>query len=187
MVAWLPTLITLIGSILAQVGAGEWIAQNPKVSLSLATLAGLINHLLPSPLPPTAPPAANTTLKTIVWVALMSALFIGTAQAQSTVSVDVNKAKLAWDWAPAPAPLDGNPDSFKMKCGKVTAVYTVATPINDPTARTVSIRQVIPSQGIWFCSVFAVNRIGESGGSNEVSFDAGALPATPSNNRVQAQ
>ena len=126
--------------------------------------------------------------QTPVFIALLAlvALLSAPALAQ-TVTVDLNKAKLAWDWTPAPAPLDGNADSFNAKCGKVTKTYTTTTSINDPLARSVSIKQIIPAQGVWFCAVTAVNRVGESSNSNEVTFDAGAVPAAPANLRVQAQ
>lgn len=126
-------------------------------------------------------------MRLLIGLALLLAVLLPMLALAQTVTVDLNKAKLAWDWAPAPAPLDGNPDSFNAKCGKATKVYTVTTPINDPLARTVNLKQIIPSQGLWFCAVTAVNRVGESPASNEVTFDAGAVPAAPANLRVQAQ
>lgn len=186
MLAFLPSLITLVVSVLAQMGAPDLVAAHPNAAISLATFAAILNHLLPSPVQtgnPTLPPAV---LKTLGALLIVGALFAPQAMAQ-TVSVDLAKAKLAWDWTVGLPPIDGNPDSFKMNCGKASKTYTVSTPINDPLARSVSIRQVIPSQGPWFCAVTALNSLGESTPSNEVSFIAGALPAGPTNNRVQAQ
>lgn len=49
---WLPTLLTVLFSTLAQVGASDWISTNPNLALSLATIGGVVNHLLPSPVSP---------------------------------------------------------------------------------------------------------------------------------------
>jgi hypothetical protein len=185
MLAWLPSLITLIVSVLTQLGAPDLINQNPKVAVSLITLAAVINHLLPSPVSPHNHPPGG--LRSFLWIVAICLLFSVSSVYAQTVTVDLNKAKLAWDVTPAVPPLDGNPDSFNAKCGKVTKTYTTTTPINDPLARSVAIKQIIPTQGLWFCAVTAVNRAGESPPSNEVSFDAGAVPASPVNLRVQAQ
>lgn len=60
MLAWLPSLISLILGILAQVNAPDWVAANPHVAMALGTLNSIITALLPSPVgKPTSPPAAN--------------------------------------------------------------------------------------------------------------------------------
>lgn len=107
--------------------------------------------------------------------------------AGQTVTVDLNKAKLAWDWTKGAPPNDGDAEGFTAKCGRQAGVYSSTTPINDPTARTVNIRSIVNGTGVWFCVVSAQNRYGSSGNTNEVSFDAGAVPAAPGNNKVQAQ
>ena len=104
--------------------------------------------------------------------------------AAQTVTVDLNKATLAWDWTKGAG---GDVESFEVKCGRATAVYSATTPVADPLARSVNISQVINGSGRWFCVVAAVNRYGKSGVTNEVSFDAGVAPADPANLRVQAQ
>lgn len=105
-----------------------------------------------------------------------------------TVTVDLNKAKLSWDWSKGALPNDGDAEGFTMKCGRQTGVYSSATPINDPLARTVPVRSVVNGSGVWFCVIGAQNRYGPSpGNSNEVSFDAGAVPAVPANHKLQAQ
>jgi hypothetical protein len=47
---WLPSLLTVLLSILSQFNAADWISAHPNVALSLATLGGVINHLMPSPI-----------------------------------------------------------------------------------------------------------------------------------------
>lgn len=123
-------------------------------------------------------------LTVLIFLPLLS---VTPADAQTMVSVDIHKAILAWDWTPGAAPNDGTAASFTMKCGKTTGVYTVLTPIADPAARSIPISKAIPGQGQWFCACTAVNTFGESPPTNEVSFNAGALPAPPANERVQAQ
>jgi hypothetical protein len=129
-------------------------------------------------------------LRSLLWVAgfglLLSVLLTATANAQ-TVTVDLNKAVLAWDWTKGAPPNDGDVRRFDIKCGRQAGVYSATTPINDPLSRSVKISQILNGTGQWFCAVVAVNNYSPSGLSNEVSFDAGAAPAVPSNARVQAQ
>lgn len=106
-----------------------------------------------------------------------------------TVTVDLNRAVLAWDWTKgiAPSPTTGDVERFDVKCGRQAGVYSSVTPLTDPLARSVRISQIVNGTGQWFCVVASVNRYGSAGNSNEISFDAGAVPATPANVRVQAQ
>lgn len=131
----------------------------------------------------------STALRSVLWLAGVGVLVgaLAAPAAAQTVVVDLNKASLAWDWAKGSPPHDGDPTGFVAKCGRQAGVYNVQTPINDPTARTAPIRSIVNGQGQWFCVVVAVNRYGPSNDSNQVSFDAGAVPAGPSNVRVQAQ
>lgn len=131
----------------------------------------------------------STAFRSVLWLigfTLIVSALVSPVSAQ-TVVVDLNKASLAWEWAKGQPPNDGDPESFLAKCGKVQGVYNVQTPISDPTARTVSLRSILNGQGKWFCVVAATNRYGQSGNSNEVSFDAGAVPADPTGAKVQAQ
>lgn len=120
-------------------------------------------------------------------IALIAILVLPSLCWAQTVTVDLNKAKLAWDWTKGAPPNDGDPEGFTAKCGRVTGVYSSSTPVTDGAARSVNIRSIVNGTGIWFCVVGAQNRYGASGNSNEVFFDAGAVPAGPTNARVQAQ
>lgn len=133
----------------------------------------------------------STGLRSVLWAvgfALILSAMVAPAHAQ-TVTVDLNKASLAWDWTKAtpPATNTGDVERFDAKCGRLSGVYSSTTPINDPAARSVKIASIVNNTGQWFCVIVAVNRYAPSGPSNEVSFDAGAAPADPKNNRLQAQ
>lgn len=104
-----------------------------------------------------------------------------------TIVLDLNKAKFFWDWTKGPLPNAGDPEGFTIKCGMVSGVYSSSTPINDPTARSANLIGVVNGSGVWFCVVGAQNRYGASPNSNEISFDAGVVPAGPVNLRVQVQ
>lgn len=103
------------------------------------------------------------------------------------LSVDLNKANLSWTWAQGPAPTDGMASEFRVKCGPSSNSYTRTTVIADPAARQTPIRPLIGGSGLWFCAVTAANKFGESGPSNEINFDAGAVPSNPANAMVTAQ
>lgn len=131
----------------------------------------------------------GTALRSVLWLSGVGVLVgaLASPAAAQTVILDINKASLAWDWSKSAPPNDGDVESFLVKCGKVQGVYSVQTPVHDPAARSVSLRSVLNGQGQWFCVMAATNRYGSSGDSNEVSFDAGAVPAGPSGLNVQAQ
>lgn len=50
MLAWLPSLVSLILGILGQINAADWVAAHPNVSMALATLGTLATALTKSPL-----------------------------------------------------------------------------------------------------------------------------------------
>jgi len=72
--SWLPTLLTIILSILSQVNASDWIAAHPNIAMSLATLGGVINHLLPSPV---SSGLATGALRSVVWLFLALTFMTG--------------------------------------------------------------------------------------------------------------
>jgi hypothetical protein len=48
--SWIPTVVTIVGSILASIHAPDWIAAHPQLAAGLAGLYALIKGLLPSPI-----------------------------------------------------------------------------------------------------------------------------------------
>jgi hypothetical protein len=187
MLAWLPSIVSLLIGILGQLNAADWVASHPQLAMALGTLGALITALTKSPLVATEPPKPPFSGGRPFLFAILLVLLTAPAYGQ-TVTVDLNKASLAWDWAKGAPPNDGDATGFTAHCGRTSGVYSANTPINDAAARTVPIRSIVNGQGVWFCAVSAFNRYGTSSNkTNEVSFDAGALPADPARARVQAQ
>jgi len=50
MLAWLPSLLSVLIGILGQVNAADWVAAHPNVAMALGTLGALITALTKSPL-----------------------------------------------------------------------------------------------------------------------------------------
>src|SRR5262245_48522437 len=117
-----------------------------------------------------------------ILITLLVCLFAASAFAQ-TVHVDLNKASLAWDWVKGTG---DDATGFKTKCGLSAGTYTIIKSWG-PTIRQVNLKDAITTPGKWFCVVTAFNDFGESGPSNEISFNAGAVPVAPSDLKVQAQ
>jgi hypothetical protein len=78
-----------------------------------------------------------------------------------------------------------------MKCGNAAGSYVKFTTIvRAPTATgpyEMPLSQAISGTGNWFCAVSAANQVGESGLSNEVNFEAGAIPVGPTGLVVTGQ
>lgn len=189
MLPWLPSIISLLIGLLGQFNAADWVAAHPNVAMALGTLGALITALTRSPLSTdsTPQPPLSGGRHFLFGLLLVCSFLSASAVTAQTVTVDLNKSALAWDWAKGAPPNDGDPTGFIARCGRQAGVYSANTPINDPQARQVAIKSIVNGQGVWFCAVAATNRYGTSANSNQVSFDAGAAPADPSNARVQAQ
>lgn len=123
------------------------------------------------------------TARTLALAGVLWAL-ASPAIAQTVLSVDITKAKLSWQWSQGPA---GPASEFRVKCGAASGAYTKTTVLVDPAARTAPVLSVIAGPGKWFCAVSAANPYGESGSSNEVTFDAGSVPVAPTNATITAQ
>ena len=106
-----------------------------------------------------------------------------TAAAHAQQLIPYATARLTWDWTVGTSPgvNDGAVTEFRMKCGPKPGSYVTITPVKDPTAREVFVRNVVPANGLYYCAVTAVNDYGESAPSNEVFFSAGAVPSSPAN------
>lgn len=125
----------------------------------------------------------------LIWLGCLALALWWTAadvlQAQViTAKVDYHTKSIAWDWTKGAPPNDGMAARFLVKCGPGSGQYTYPVKTVDMPTKTIPIASAVPSQGISYCRVFAANDYGESPGSNELSFDAGAVPAAASNVRV---
>lgn len=116
-------------------------------------------------------------------LALVSVLLAGSpAFAQVLIAVDIERQSLAWD-----APTTGGAvGEYRVKCGPATGNYTKVTPVPAP-ATTLPVKDGIDGLGAWFCVVTAANQFGESGPSNEISFEAGMKPGAPGNLILRGQ
>ena len=105
---------------------------------------------------------------------------IDPAAAQTSIAVDINKAKFKWEWAQGTGDAATN---FRIKCnaGVVSAV------ISDVTLREYPVKSVISATGNYTCVIVAENKIGSSGDSNSVVFDAGSVPVGAANFTIEAQ
>lgn len=108
----------------------------------------------------------------IIFLLAILLLAFANADAQ-TVQVDINRAKLSWNWSPDVGGVA--PTEFRMKCGTTAGTYTKITTIG-AAVREMAVKDAISGAGNWFCVVVAANSFGESGGSNEIPFAAGAAP-----------
>lgn len=122
-------------------------------------------------------------MKTFLVFFIVVFIIIGFANAQSptTILVDFNKAKLVWNWDKG---VGGDVESFKVKCGISSGNYNIISSVDCPECREILVSNVINSPGEYFCVVTAFNRFGESIPSNEVHFEAGLSPVSPSNLRL---
>ena len=99
---------------------------------------------------------------------LLCAVPIVTPAASAQTTIDLNQAKFYWDWSPGAG------------SGAVTTTALVA----DPAARSYPVKNVVGAAGQYYCVVTAANAYGETAPTNEVFFDAGVIPSSPSTLRV---
>lgn len=109
-------------------------------------------------------------------------LMASPVSAQVLIAVDVERQSFAWD-----APTKGGTVSeYRVKCGPASGNYAKVTVVPSP-ATTLPVKDGIDGLGAWFCVVTARNQFGESGPSNELSFEAGMRPGTPGNLILRGQ
>ena len=120
----------------------------------------------------------------VLWLCCAIVLCASPAWAQTTLAVDINRAMLSWEWTQG---VGGAVSEFRVKCGTATGSYSKVTILADPAARTMPVKNAIAGAGKWFCVATAANPFGESGPTNEVTFDAGVVPVSPANLSVQVQ
>lgn len=111
-------------------------------------------------------------------------LFSGQTWAQTSIAVDIDKATIVWNvWVVGQG---SKPDTYHVKCGDSTGNYNHPQ-VDVPSERnSTPVKSAIPGIGAYFCVVTASNQFGESGPSNEISFEAGSKPDPPTNTRLEA-
>lgn len=85
-----------------------------------------------------------------------------TLQAVSDFSRDTG----SWSWTQGAGTAA---DGFHVKCGKDTTLRTVIVDVPGTTTTSLFIRQFLPGQGKWFCTVVAYNAGGESTEATEAN------------------
>jgi hypothetical protein len=90
---------------------------------------------------------------------------------QSIPIVNLTTAKFQWAWTAAPGV---TANTFRIKCGTATGVYTLTKDTGDVTTKTYPVASIIVTPGTYFCAGFAADTVAglESVASPEASFQA---------------
>jgi hypothetical protein len=118
--------------------------------------------------------------RVILLLLILCGGFLGLAQAQQPI--DLDRSIFAWDWAPGAN--GAAPETFRVWCGVMSGNYTLTSEVAYP-AQWLPVRSVVPTVGLYYCVVVAVNSYGPSGPSNEVVMDAGSAPDAPTVLRLE--
>lgn len=87
----------------------------------------------------------------------------------------LNPHTFTWNAPVGPQPVS----TYTVKCGNALGgPYPLAASIAAPTT-TLPVANVVTIRGTYFCVVTASNIAGESGASNEVSFQVETAPSPP--------
>ena len=110
---------------------------------------------------------------------IIAALCADFAQAQTILKVPFGSARFSWD-VQAPSPTKSHADTHTIVCG------TIAVDVPMP-ATSIAVRDVVPSTGVYSCSLFASNAFGRQVEPNVPfpQFEAGLEPASPLNLRLE--
>ncbi|MCS6297177.1 MAG: hypothetical protein H8K09_13155 [Nitrospira sp.] len=112
---------------------------------------------------------------------LIGVLVCADAQAQTVLQVPYDAAVIAWQPAVTPAPTGvGETRWYAMNCGAGDLRI-------DLPASSVPVKTVAPKPGKYSCTLWAVNNFGKSLPATVPAFDAGYLPATPDNVRIEVR
>lgn len=132
------------------------------------------------------PPLERRTMMRTLALGILLALAAWPAWAQppASIAVDIETATFQWDWTKGTG---GDIEEWHVVCARDgTTPVEVVHVVSDPAARSIAVKQVVGETGNYACTVMAVNTFGKSGPSNQVVFQAGTLPAAPTNLRIQS-
>lgn len=134
MMAWLPSIISLLLGLLGQVNAADWVAQHPNVAMGLGTLGTLITALTRSPLQ--SAPASPNVLGGFRMFALL--LVIGSTAPAFALDVTITGTQISFAYQEPSTNPDGSPLSdlgetrlYFQKAGGVPAIGAT-TPATRP-------------------------------------------------------
>lgn len=112
---------------------------------------------------------------------LIGVLVSADAQAQTVLQVPYDAAVIAWQSPADPPPAGvGVTRWYLMNCGAGDLRI-------DLPASSVPVKTVAPKPGKYSCTLWAVNNFGKSLPATVPAFDAGYLPATPDNVRIEVR
>ena len=120
------------------------------------------------------------TIRLIVLLGLLC-LIAGPAFAQTVLQVPYDAAQIVWA-APADPPPTGVGVTrwYLMNCG--AADLRIELPLT-----SVPVKTVAPKPGSYTCTLWAVNNFGKSAPAAVPTFEAGYVPATPANVRIEVR
>ena len=95
------------------------------------------------------------------------AFSLSACEASSVVTRDINSETLSWNWTQGSS---GPVGYFRVECKTSTGDPVKPHDVDNPTARSVPVKDVIPGPGNYSCVIRAVNDAGPSLPSNEVHF-----------------
>ena len=101
------------------------------------------------------------------------------AHAQTVLQVPYESAVITWD-----APIDPPPSGAGVTRWYAIACGGAEIRIDLP-ATSVPVKTVAPSPGSYSCTMWAVNTFGKSTPATVPQFDAGYIPVTPGNVRIE--
>ena len=112
---------------------------------------------------------------------LIVGLLAISAQAQTVLQVPYDSAQIVWA-APADPPPAGVGVTrwYLMNCG--AADIRIELPMT-----SVPIKTVAPKPGSYTCTLWAVNNFGKSAPATTPTFEAGYIPSTPGNVRIEVR
>lgn len=115
----------------------------------------------------------------LCFVALLVAVAVAPAEAQTSLAVPLDRAVLIWD-QPAPGPNQALPSEYVVTCG--TQVTRIPA-----TQQQIAIRDAVPGPGSYTCTVYADSRFGRSGDAVGPAFEAGYPPGDLVNVRIEVR
>jgi len=97
MLAWLPSLLSVLIGILGQYNAADWVAAHPQVAMALGTLGALITALTKSPLTSSAPPPTINDRKHYLFVLPFILLSCAGPAYALTATVEGTQVRLGYE------------------------------------------------------------------------------------------
>lgn len=120
------------------------------------------------------------TLRCVLALGLLCG-WVELAQAQTVLQVPYDQAVIAWEPPIDPPPVGAGVTRWHaINCGAADLRI-------DLPATSIKVSAVAPAPGSYSCTMWAVNNFGKSAPVTVPTFEAGYVPATPSNVRIEVR